>query len=68
MPDASIPESFECLRGKGLLFGFELLQANDIGLCLRKPGREILQPFVDVVDVESSDFQCACLFQTIVCR
>jgi hypothetical protein len=37
------------------LFGFEFLQADDVGLGAREPFEKIVETFVDVVDVEGCD-------------
>jgi hypothetical protein len=39
------------------LLGLELLEANDVWLGLGEPSHEVVQAFVDVVDVESDDLQ-----------
>jgi hypothetical protein len=42
---------------KCLLLGLELLEANDVWLRLGQPSHEVVQAFVDVVDVEGDDLQ-----------
>jgi hypothetical protein len=39
------------------LLGFQLLEANDIWLRFAEPSHQVVQPLVDVVDVESYDLQ-----------
>ena len=39
------------------LLGLELLEANDVWLRFGEPSYEVVQAFVDVVDVESGDLQ-----------
>jgi hypothetical protein len=39
------------------LLGLELLEANDVWLRFGEPSHEVVQAFVDVVDVESDDLQ-----------
>jgi hypothetical protein len=39
------------------LLGLELLEVNDVWLRLDEPSHEVVQAFVDVVDVESDDLQ-----------
>ena len=57
MPDCSITQGSKRFRGKGSVFGLQLLEANDVWLSFGEPSREILQPLVDVVDVERYDLQ-----------
>ena len=42
-------------RGKRVLLGLEFLEAHDVRFGFGKPGQKILQPLVDVVDVEGRD-------------
>ena len=39
------------------MLGFELLEANDVWLGFAEPSHQVVQPLVDVVDVESYDLQ-----------
>jgi hypothetical protein len=39
------------------LLGLELLEANNVWLRFGEPIHEVVQAFVDVVDVESDDLQ-----------
>jgi len=43
------------LKREPPLLYFEFLEADDIGLCPVEPGGQIVQAFVDVVDIESGD-------------
>ena len=57
MPDRTIAKGSKGLCRKCPLLGLELLEANDIWLRFGEPGYEVVQAFVDVVDVESDDLQ-----------
>src|SRR6516164_3857363 len=50
-----IAEGSKPTLGKRLLLGPELLEANDVWPSLGEPSHEVLQPLVDVVDVEGDD-------------
>jgi hypothetical protein len=56
MPNRFITRGSERLRWKCALLCLELLQASDVRLGFGEPCQEILQPFVDVVDVKRRDF------------
>jgi hypothetical protein len=57
LPDCTIAKGSKCLCRKCPLLGLELLEANDIWLRFGEPRNEVVQAFVDVVDVESDDLQ-----------
>ena len=57
MPDRTIAKGSKGMRWKCPLLGLELLEANDVWLRFGEPGHEVVQAFVDVVDVESDDLQ-----------
>ena len=44
-------------RRKGPLAGLELLEANDVWNRFAEPGHQVVQPLVDVVNVERYDLQ-----------
>src|SRR5205823_7206736 len=55
LPDSAIAEGSKQVRGKSLIFGLKLLEANDIWLSFVEPSHEVFQPLVDVIDIEASD-------------
>ena len=57
MPDCTIAKGSKGMCRKRPLLGLELLEANDIWLRFGEPRNEVVQAFVDVVDVESDDLQ-----------
>jgi hypothetical protein len=57
LPDCTIAKGSKGLGRKCPLLGLELLEANDVWLRFGEPSREVVQAFVDVVDVESDDLQ-----------
>src|ERR1700676_2445110 len=56
-PDPTIAQVTKGTCRKCSLLCLEFLEANDVGLRPCEPRREIVQPLVDVVDVESGDLQ-----------
>src|SRR4030095_6072260 len=60
-PDSAVAEVPKGTCRKCPLLYFELLEANDVGLFPSEPSRQIVQTFVDVVDVKSGDLQWPCL-------
>jgi hypothetical protein len=52
-----ITQGPNCTLWECPLLGFQLLEANDIWLRFGEPRNEVVQAFVDVVDVESDDLQ-----------
>jgi hypothetical protein len=57
-PDSAVSEVTKAACRKCSLLHLQLLEANNVGLRLREPRREIVQALVDIVDVESGDLQC----------
>ncbi len=57
MPDRFIACSTKRSRRKLVLWSFQLLEADDIGLCLLEPPKEYGQATIDSVDVERSNLQ-----------
>ena len=57
MPDCTIAKGSKGMCRKRQLLGLELLEANDVWLRFGEPSHEVVQAFVDVVDVESDDLQ-----------
>jgi hypothetical protein len=44
------------MGGKRSVLGLEFLEADDVWLSFGEPSQKVLQPFIDVVDVEGGDF------------
>ncbi|MNL57832.1 hypothetical protein D3C87_1814220 [compost metagenome] len=55
MPEGAVAGCFDITDREGLVQGFELLQANHIGLFALKPGQEVGQVGADAVDIECGD-------------
>ena len=51
-----VPESPKGIHGKGFLLCLELLETNHVRLRFGQPGQEVIEPLVDVVNVEGGDF------------
>jgi hypothetical protein len=57
LPDCTIAKASKGICRKCPLLGLELLEASNVRLGLGEPSHEVVQAFVDVVDVESDDLQ-----------
>jgi hypothetical protein len=57
LPDCTIAKAPKGICRKRPLLGLELLEANNVWLRFGEPSHEVVQAFVDVVDVESDDLQ-----------
>ena len=57
LPDCTIAKTSKGICRKCPLLGLELLEANNVWLRFGEPSHEVVQAFVDVVDVESDDLQ-----------
>ena len=55
LPDCTIAKGSKGMCRKRQLVGLELLEANDVWLRFGEPIHEIIQAFVDVVDVKSDE-------------
>jgi hypothetical protein len=67
LPDCTIAKASKGICRKRPLLGLELLEANDVWLRFGEESHEVVQAFVDVVDVESDDLQIPVLnLQAIV--
>src|ERR1700722_7650022 len=56
LPDCFVPESPKGLHGKGSLLCLELLQTHHVRLSFRQPSQQVVEPLIDVVNVEGGDF------------
>jgi hypothetical protein len=54
LADRFISESPKGAHGEGSLLCLELLEANDVRL---RFGQEVVEPLIDIVNVEGGDFQ-----------
>jgi hypothetical protein len=50
----SVPKG---MHGKGLLLCLELLETHHVRSSFRQPSQEVVEPLIDVVNVEGGDFQ-----------
>jgi hypothetical protein len=57
LPDRTISKGSKSVCRKCPLLGLEFLEADDVWLRFGEPSHEVVQAFVDVVDVESDDLQ-----------
>src|SRR5260370_28388894 len=57
LPDCFVPESSKGIHGKGSLLRLELLETNHVRLSFGQPSQEVIQPLIDVVNVEGRDSQ-----------
>ena len=57
MPDCFVPESPKGIHGKGFLLCLELLETHHVRFSFRQPSQEVVEPLIDVVNVEGGDFQ-----------
>ncbi|MCY1174502.1 hypothetical protein D9M73_147080 [compost metagenome] len=55
LPEGAVAGCFDITDREGLVQGFELLQANHIGLFALKPGQEVGQVGADAGDIECGD-------------
>jgi len=56
LPDRFVPESPKGIHGKSLLLCLELLEAHHIRFRFRQPSQEVVEPLIDIVNVEGGDF------------
>jgi hypothetical protein len=56
LPDRFVPESSKGIHGKGFLLCFELLETHHVRFSFGQPSHEVVEPLVDVVNVEGGDF------------
>ena len=54
-PDRAVAGLVDGAERKVLVGRLQLLQANDVGLCLLQPSQQVRQPPIDIVDVERGD-------------
>src|SRR5579862_1115519 len=55
-PDCLVPQFLKRMLWKRSLFRLELLKTNDVRPGSGKPGQKVLEPLVDVVNVEGGNF------------
>ncbi len=55
LPNCFVAEGPKVTHGKRSLLGFEFLEANDFWSSFGEPSQKILQPFINVVDIESGN-------------
>lgn len=56
-PYCMIPRLPDCFRRKVDIRRLEFLKANNVGFCSAKPVKEVRQTAIDVVDIETGEFQ-----------
>jgi hypothetical protein len=57
LPNCAITQRSKGIRWKCPLLSFKFLETNDVWLCFAEPSHQVIQPLVDVVDIESGDLQ-----------
>jgi hypothetical protein len=55
LPDCFVPESPKGVHGKGSLLCLELLETNHVRLRFGQPSQEVVEPLIDIVNVEGGD-------------
>ena len=60
-----VAQRSEGLHWERLLFSLEFLQTNHVWFRSLEPGQEILQPLINVIDIEGSDFHREALLSII---
>jgi hypothetical protein len=56
LPHSFISQTLKGTNWERSLLRLEFLKTNDIRLTFRQPCQKVLQPFIDIVDVEGGDF------------
>jgi hypothetical protein len=55
LPDRFVPESPKSVHGKGVLLCLELLETHHVRFSFRSPSEEVVEPLIDVVNIEGGD-------------
>src|SRR5258708_5115790 len=59
LPDCFVAESPKGIHGKGSLLSLELLETHHVRFSFGQPSQKVVEPLIDVVDVEGGDFHQA---------
>ncbi len=59
LPDGFVSESSQGIDRKRSLLRLELLETDHIRLSFGQPGQKVVEPLIDVVNVEGGDFHSA---------